>query len=95
MLEKSCYLIDVELAGTEAVMSKIMTSDEYKVFVDTHLKLKEIDSKIENFEEKLDMVNNAIQNEILKGLSPEETIKHTYNMRIELFQAKIDELVSK
>lgn len=81
------------MAGTAAIQNKIIEASQYSAFVEKQNKIRMTNQNINNCEEKINLIHDAIQTEIMKGDLIEIEIQKVYEPRLQYFKEKIAELV--
>ena len=94
MLEKECYLLDVKLAGMEALKQNTMTMEEYEKAVSSFKMIESLERDIIIYEEKVDLINDAIALNIFKDPNNDKNIRTIYKPRLEHFNKVLNQKVN-
>ena len=93
MLEKECHLLDAKLAGLEAIKLKTMTVEEYETAVSAFETIEKLERDIKIYEEKVDLINEAVALNIFKDPDNDENIRATYKPRLDHFNKMLNQTV--
>ena len=93
MLEQECFLLDIKLAGQNAVHNNRMTQEEYDKIIETYQKIKDLEYYIQDCTEKVDLVNEAISLHMFKNPEREIEIQNAYQPRLKHLFTEIQQKV--
>lgn len=93
LLEQQCHILDFKLAGTSAILNKKISEEEYNKIENRRIELINLEKQIEDTEETIHLISNAVEIEILKSETPYEEIVNIYEPRIQFFNKKLDSKV--
>ena len=94
MLENSCEIIDMKIAGQMAIQRKELDQHGYNKFINIQQELMTYTKDIGNFEDKIELIRETVTTEILKCPEKEEVIRSVYEPRMEYFENKRKEKVN-
>ena len=93
MLEDKCHVIDVNIAAQFAITNKKIQKEDFDKFVEIRCKVRDLEVSAGEYQEKIELIEGAIANAILMNPESEETVRHTYEARLNHFHSKMIEKV--
>ena len=93
MLEAECHNIDVKLAAMMAIEENQLDKDDFNQYVQTQLQISNFKLAANNYDDKINMVHEAISAHIIRFPEKENEIRDNYQSRLDILTAKKDQKV--
>ena len=88
-LENNCHLLDCQIAALLAVSSRQIEMTQFDEYIAIKRNILQLENAAAEYEEKIQLVFDAIATQILRDLENETNIRSVYEPRIEYLQNKI------
>ncbi|XP_047138533.1 uncharacterized protein LOC124814664 isoform X2 [Hydra vulgaris] len=95
MLENSCHTIDVKIACRMAVNNQTLDCEEFNKYIEKQCQIKQLQISIQDIEDKICIITEALETHILANPENEEYIKLVFKPRIIHFEEKKKEKISE
>ena len=94
MLEDRCHFLDIQIAGEIAVKDNKITSDEFKKYVADQKEINDLEYRINDYHEKIQLVQEAINSALIKNPEKEKEIRNIYEPRLTYLNNNLSGLVT-
>ena len=93
MLEDECHLIDNQIAALMAINNNRMEQRLFDEFIEVQQQVRDLKKSAAEYQNKLNLVFDAISTELFKTPENESSIKNTYEPRITYLNDKMNSKV--
>ena len=94
LLEDSCHMLDVKLAGEMAMKDQSINRIQFNEYITSQHRIRDLENIINNYNEKINLIYNAVSINILKNPEKAEEIKNVYHQRLTYLEQKKHDKVS-
>ena len=90
MLEDCCHLIDLKIAGKEAVSNAKIDATYNTEYINVRQQTREIEKLIGSDQDKMELIQGTMANAVTSDPDNEKNIREIYEPRINYYKSNVE-----